>query len=89
MIAARKFAVTILIEIVAFWPLVLHRALSRIVPVVAARTAETVTNALVPLEVTTRFVMAPVHAAVASVHVPAQDCNVILSGEEVVTTCWI
>lgn len=87
MTAARKLAVTILIEIVAFWPLVLHKALSRIVPVEAARTVETVTNALVPLDVTTIFVMAPEHTAVASVHVPAQDCSVILSGAEVDTTC--
>ena len=76
-----------LIEMVEVLPLVLDKARRRTVPVVAARAPVTVVNALVPLFVTTILVIAPVHAPVASVHVPAQDCRVTLSGAVVLTVC--
>ena len=78
-----------LIETVEVQPLVLHSARRRTVPVDSARAPETVVKALVPLFVTTILVIAPEHAPVASVQVPAQDCRVILSGAAVVTDCEI
>ena len=78
-----------LIETVEVLPLVLDNARRRTVPVTALKAPETVVKALVPLFVTTILVIAPVHAPDASVHVPAQDCRVTLSGDTVLTVCEI
>ena len=67
----------------------LHNARRRTVPVVAARAPDTVVKALVPLFVTTIFVIVPEHAPVASVQISEQDCRVIPSGAVVVTACEI
>ena len=69
-----------LIEIVDVMPLIVAKARSRIVPVVATKVLTTVVIALVALgAVATIEEIAPEHAPVASVQVPAQLCKVIVS----------
>lgn len=76
----RSVVARTLIEIVDVMPFIVANARRRIVPVVATNVLTTVVIALVALgAVATIEEMAPEHAPVDSVQVPAQLCKVIVS----------